>query len=133
MTFLDTARFECCTVSAHFCVYRLYCCVYTMFCVQIVRLLVSYGADVNAVNDVMNTALHVACQMPQLYVTAVYLVMVCNHQCLSVCLFVCLSVCVFVCLCFSFCLPSYRELLGTHVVYIKCYHQDSIPPIYEMW
>ena len=55
----------------------------TLLCVQIVRLLVSYSADVNAVNVEMNTALHVACRTPQLYVVAFYLVLVSTHRSLS--------------------------------------------------
>lgn len=61
--------------------------------VQIVRLLLSYGADVNAVNEVINTALHVACQTPQLYIIAFYLILVSTHYYLSVCMSVCLFAC----------------------------------------
>jgi len=37
---------------------------------------VRYGADVNAVNDLNNTPLHLAAQSPQLYITAAFLVLV---------------------------------------------------------
>jgi len=71
-------------------------------CVQMVRLLLSYGADVNALDNAMNTALHLACQSPQRRLIAFYLAMVSSTHCsLSVCLSVCLSVsaCLSVCVC----------------------------------
>ena len=57
-----------------------------------VRLLLSYGADVNALDNAMNTALHLACQSPQRRLIAFYLAMVSSTHCsLYVCLSVCLS------------------------------------------
>jgi len=45
--------------------------------VQIVQLLVHYGAEVNAVNISNNTPLHFSCQAPHLSVIAFCLVIVC--------------------------------------------------------
>jgi len=69
-----------------------------------VRLLLSYGADVNALDNAMNTALHLTCQSPQRRLIAFYLAMVSSthcslYVCLSLCLSVCLSVYVFAALC----------------------------------